>query len=172
MRKIIVNIIIVISIISCKEKPNYNPFDEQFDVSVNTLIRDNCDTISAGCGYFNLVKREGKLKPYYQVYMEDFSEVVAKGFSYEIDTFRIRNFKDIYTNEIKLDSIKNLPIDKEEFNKEFGKFGYKINSRVNSSIQIVNAQLMDTIDLELDAYPIYGNRYLARGIGYFKTENK
>lgn len=168
MRIILLNIVIAIITISCKEKPNYNPFDEQFDVSVNSLISDKCDTISAGCGYFNLIKNEGKLKPYYQVHIEEFDQVVAKGFSYVLDTFRVANYKDKCTNETKLDSIKMLPLDRYALNKELGKYGYQISTRINSSIQIVNFELSDTINLELYLNSILGSRNWVRGIEYYK----
>ena len=172
MKNIIVKILIVISIISCKEKPNYNPFDEQFNVSVNRLFQDNCDTIPVECGYYNLTKNHGKLRPYYQVYINDFSKVVGKGFIYEMDTFRVKGFQDRYTNKSQIDSILNLPINESELNQEFGKFGYEIFSRNLDTIKIVNSDKNDTIDFNLDTYSIYGNRYLVRGIGYFITENK
>ena len=37
-----------------KQKPTYNPFDDLFQVDVQQLRRDGCDTVPAGCGYDNL----------------------------------------------------------------------------------------------------------------------
>lgn len=169
MKNSILKILLLLSMISCKEQANYNPFDEQFDVSVSKLIKDNCDTISAGCGYFNLIKREGKLKPYYQIFIEDFHQVVAKGFSYPIDTFRDVNFEAFYSDNSKIDSLLRLPLNEEAMNKEFRHYGYAINSRDKASIQIVNSQISDTINLELDFYPVFENQYFVRGIEYFKS---
>ena len=168
MKNIIIILIIVI-LNSCKENPNYNPFDDQLDVSVRKLIRDKCDTIPAECGYVNLVENKGKLKAYYQVHMEDFYNVVGKGFGYEIDTFRIKGFRDRYTDENIIDSLINLPIKNKELNEELVQFGYEILSKHSDTIQIVNSEILDTINLELICYPIKGNRYIVRGIGYYKS---
>jgi len=154
-------------LISCKEEPNYNPFDNQFDVSVRQLIADNCDTIPAGCGYFNLIKRTGKLRPYYQFYMEDPFQIVAKGFTYEIDTFSARGYENKAFNKVLIDSVINLPINEKELSKEIEKFGYQFLSRKSKYVLISNEIKMDTIQLQLDVYPIHGNRSLVRGIGYF-----
>jgi len=175
--KFIIKILCITSIViscffSCKEKPTYNPFDNQFNVSVRSLIRDNCDTISAECGYYNLTKREGKLRPYYQIYDEEFYEVVAKGFIYPMDTFKVEEFVDIYTSKSLIDSVAYLPINEEELNEEFWKFGYVIYQRYQDTIQIVNAENKDTIELKLSVFPVNYNRSIARGIGYFKTEEK
>ncbi|MFT6338301.1 MAG: hypothetical protein ACJATI_005073 [Halioglobus sp.] len=88
MKEIVFGLILV-CFLSCKEKPNYNPFDDQFDVSIRALGQNNCDTISAGCGYFNLSRSNGRLRPYYQVFREPFDEVDAKGFTYYVDTIQL-----------------------------------------------------------------------------------
>lgn len=171
MKNIIVKALIVMSLISCKESPNYNPFDEQFDVSVKKLIDDNCDTISAGCGYFNLIKRDGKLRPYYQVYIDDFDQVVAKGFTLEIDTFVESDLNNLRSYKWKVDSILSLPLDREELNQEFGVFGYTISSIEKGEIQIVNPRKIDTVHLELNVYPIDESFRLIREVGYFKLRD-
>ena len=44
----------VVSFTSCEREPTYNPFDQEFDISIKQVIRNGCDTLSAGSGYFNL----------------------------------------------------------------------------------------------------------------------
>ena len=106
------------------------------------------------------------------MYIEDFNQVIAKGFTYEIDTFRIEGFRDNYLDKNRIDSIINLPINIKELNEEFGRYGYKILSRNMETIQILNTEITDTIELNLAAFPIHKNHSITRGIGYFKTEKK
>lgn len=139
-------------IFACKEKPTYNPFDDQYNVSVNQLIKDNCDSISAGCGYFNLIQRSGRLKTYYQTFLEEPNKVVAKGFSYTIDSFQVQiNHGRIYTNKTYIDSIENLSINNELLNKELQVFGYKMYRRDHDTILITNDRKHDTIQLYIRA---------------------
>ncbi|NME71249.1 hypothetical protein [Flammeovirga aprica] len=163
--KNIITIFLLSFIYSCKEKPNYNPFDNQFNVSVKQLINDNCDTVSAGCGYFNLLKSEDKLKPYYQVYCDDFFTVIAKGFTMDIDTFKLQSsdFQNSY-----IDSITSLPLDKSQLNIELGKFGYKIFLRETNTIKAVNKEIQDTVSLKLYTCPIEDQNLLVRTIEFFK----
>lgn len=162
--KNLIHILFIIGLVSCKEEPKYNPFDDQFDVSVRGLINDNCDTISAGCGYYNLIVRGGRLQPYYQVSNEDFYQVVAKGFIYSIDTFTIPDFDSIDSDSLIIDSIVSLPLNTNLLNQEFSKFGYLIEYRIKEQICIVNNELRDTINLEL---VVHRNQDMIRGIEFF-----
>ena len=65
-------IVCLLAFMGCKPSPNYNPFDDQFNVSVRDIMSDGCDTISAGCGYFNLQVPAGRFRPYYQIFSGDF----------------------------------------------------------------------------------------------------
>ena len=165
--------IIYISILlvngACKEVPNYNPFDDQFNISVNRLVKDKCDTVSAGCGYFNLVNNQEKLNSYYQVYITEFDHVVAKGFNTTIDTFQLVNYLNKYDDAIRVDSVLNLPIDIESLNKDFRKYGYQIDHQNGKFLTIVNYMNMDTIHLKLEANDLPTEQGLVRSIGYFKS---
>ena len=170
-------ILILIVFISCKEKPTYNPFDDQFNVSVRQLVRDKCDTIPAGCGYFNLTKNSGRFRPYYQIYADDFHEVVAKGFQYTVDSFKTRKAHDKVFLRYQMDSVADLPLDKEKVNVEFGKFGYQLINRDSCAITIANEEIGDTIQLRLETgtsirkidVSIHHAMYIFRYICYFKS---
>ena len=166
MKKLIY-LLIFISLTSCKEKPNYNPFDNQFNISIKSLTKDDCDTISAGCGYFNLTQKNEKLKTYYQVYLEDFNKVVAKGFSYALDTFQLNIPNGVVDNKPLVDSIMTLPIDREQSNEEFGRHGYKIHSRNGRSFLITNIEILDTIKLEMKHNLVLDSQHLIRYFDYF-----
>ncbi|QTD37699.1 hypothetical protein JL193_16820 [Polaribacter batillariae] len=120
MKKIIV-ILIFIALNSCKPSPTYNAFDNQFNISIREVVKDGCDTISAGCGWFNLRQKEGRLRNYYQIYIDDWNNVVAKGFDYFLDTLNIKGEKDY-------DKIRSLKISNKqiaELNSELKKYRYK-----------------------------------------------
>ena len=166
--KSIVQIVIILSVFSCGENPNYNPFDNQFNVSINQLANDNCDTISAGCGYYNLTQKKGNLKTYYQVYSEDFKKVLAKGFSYTLDTTSTITQNENDDINTIIDSIIKLPINREQVNKELGKFGYRLHLRNRELIQIENNNTLDTINLRMKHSLEVDSQYLIRYIDYFK----
>ncbi|CAM1341324.1 hypothetical protein [Tenacibaculum amylolyticum] len=158
----IIFISILTSIISCKETPNYNPFDNQFNVSVSKLIKDKCDTIDAGCGYRNLQQNSGKLRTYYQVFFGDFENVLAKGFSYYLDTIKI-DTTSIY--KINRDSILYKKINPALLDKELHKFNYKYLKQENNNVFITNNK--DTLSLGF-SYDIEKGSFL-RYLMYFKV---
>ena len=162
-------IVILIGILSCKEEPNYNPFDDQFHVSVKTLVHHNCDTISAGCGYYNLATNKGKLRTYYQVHNKDFYTVVAKGLAYSEDSVEVSNSDRFFIDSFRVDSVVNLPINEKVLNMELASFGYQIESRMNDRIRIVNKESKDTINLKMTITPVHNSQYVKREIGYFKS---
>lgn len=170
-------IILLMSILSCQEiQPTYNPFDNQFDVSVRQLIDDNCDKISADCGYYNYTRNYGTLRPYYQIYSDDPYLVIAKGFEYQIDTFRIKQYDVVYKDgdlaKKTLDSIIHLPINEETMNNEFGKYEYQVASKALDTIKIVHNEHQDTIPLRVKAYFDYRIRSVIRGINFYRTKQE
>ena len=169
MNKATLIFILLIVFISCKEKPTYNPFDDQFNVSVRQLVRDKRDTISAGCGYFNLRKNSGRFRPYYQIYADDFHEVVAKGFDLYIDTFKTQKPYDKPFVRQQMDSILDLPINRKIIDMELGKFGYRVISRDSSIIKIANKATNDTVTERIETFTTPYHRYITRGITYFKS---
>jgi hypothetical protein len=146
----ILTIIFIFSIIiSCKPKPTYNAFDDLFDISLKQVVKDGCDTISAGCGWFNLTQKKGRLRNYYQIYGE---KVDAKGFVYYLDTINIKgikNYDNIYSLKI---SEKNI----NEFNSELEKYYFKfLEQNLNKvsemyEIRITNYSLTNTISLGMN----------------------
>ena len=141
MKISLINLSIVLLLVSCKMKPNFDPFDDQFNVSVDKIIADGCDTISAGCGYFNLTRTDGLLNPYYQIHQEDFNEVVAKGFDFIVDTI----VADEYGNDLRL--FEWIPEYTNAFEEALDAYGYELQKTTDSSIVIVNKEKLDTIEL-------------------------
>lgn len=169
MKKIFLIVLIAITL-SCKEQPNYNPFDGQFNVSVNSIISNGCDTLSAECGYYNLIQKTSGMRTYYQIHTEDFSEVVGKGFVYTFDTTSI-----VYVDDLKIlanlvDSVAHLPVDTGKFAIELKKYGYEITDLENEKIRIVNSFVNDTIDLTIRAFLVSNSRNrITRIVSYFKS---
>ncbi|CAL2088670.1 hypothetical protein [Tenacibaculum sp. 190524A05c] len=168
--KISIKILFSISLlyfISCKETPNYNPFDDQFDVNVSKLIKDNCDTISAGCGYFNLQENSGRLRTYYQIYMDDWRKVVAKGFNYSLDTMQI-DTSNISKSQYKsiINNLNNLDVKK--LNSELRKFNFSYLKKEESIIFIHNS--VDTLSLEL--FTDFNKGIVTRHLSLFRVPAK
>jgi len=171
--KHLIAILIVAFIFSCKETPTYNPFDDQYSISINHLKKNNCDTVMAGCGYFNLIEREGKLRMYYQIYGDASNEVVAKGFEYYIDTIEFRNWSTLrdttgYPYESILDSIASLSFNENKIDNDFRKFGYRVFERKRDRIHLLNSQTNDTLKLKIKAFAIERTASAVRGFSDFR----
>ena len=141
-------IIIVFCISSCKPSPTYNAFDNQFDISIREVIKNGCDTIPAGCGFFNLQEKQGRLRHFYQIYVDDWNEVDAKGFSYFLDTLKISGLKDFNS----IDSIKISQQEIENFNSELIKYNYTFldqNKENNHYLRIIEKDSRDTLNLQI-----------------------
>lgn len=158
-----------------KQTPTYNPFDDVFDVDTNQL--SECDTISAGCGYFNFYpKSDKRLKIYYQIYAENIDNVIAKGFYYEEDTFTIPNH---YEYQQISDSLNNLSIDVKEFNHALKEFDYVYLDKIMEKnvdtyypkIRIVEKNHLDTITTSLYWHVSEeDSTKIVRTISYFKSK--
>ena len=166
--KIIINVFVVFAIFSCTKRQNYNPFDDQFDMPMSSLIEGEFDTIPV-CGCYNFIEKKGKLKMYYQVFPENLNEAVAKGIDYPIDTFKVNEAYKFCCDEFKIDSIMSLPMDITAMNEEFGRFGYKVTSKSAQTIQIFNADLDDKAELRVIVYPI-DEQYVIRDFDYSKSK--
>jgi len=167
MKKILI-IIFLFTACSLKEEPNYNPFDDQFNISVNSLIKDGCDTISAGCGYFNFRVSEGRVRPYYQVFDDDWHKVVAKGFDFRIDSF-IDNSKNIKGFDYRYrDSIWNLPLPIKEMNKELQPFSSSIIDHQMEFVLLINDLNQDTLNAYLGCEQNDESRFWVRTLNYHK----
>lgn len=151
---------------SCKEQPNYNPFDNQINISTDKLAEDGIDTISAGCGYFNLTQKKKNFRTYYQVFNDDYDSVLAKGFSYIIDTMALYQGKPNLYRTRDLDSVCKLPFDQSLFNMEIGNFGYKVLSQNDNIVYIVNSR-MDTIPLSINYFHSEGEDVI-RSFDFYK----
>ncbi len=166
--KYITLFIFFITFFSCKERPNYNPFDDQFNISKDYLIEDNCDTINATCGYYNLIQKGGKLKTFYQYYDEDnTSHLIAKGFTYNLNIIRYKSVLEMYY--ILRDSLLDLPINEKEVEDELNTFGYGILYISSDSMVIVNDNEKDTILLNIIVEHDYKEKVIYRNLEYFKN---
>jgi hypothetical protein len=151
MKKSII-ILILVTLHCCKPSPTYNAFDKEFNISVKEVVKGGCDTISAGCGWFNLRQKKGRMRNYYQIYSEDWNIVVAKGFDYFLDTLIIKGEKDY-------DHIRSIRISNKniiELNSELKKYGYKFHDQQEGKyesniVQIINETSKDTIELNIQS---------------------
>ena len=162
--------VVLLLFASCKEPPNYNPFDDQFNVSVNQLIKDGCRMEYGECGYINIVNYGRSLNPYYQVHIDDINQVEAKGFEYQIDSFKFSCNLQMGLNDPHLDSLANLPIDIKRLNEELSSYAYRLDLQLGDSLKLVS--ILDTIILETDVVLSNNGSYLIRKVDFFKTTSK
>ncbi|WP_338793304.1 hypothetical protein [Bernardetia sp. MNP-M8] len=160
-----------LGIVFYKQTPTYNPFDDVFDIDTNQL--SECDTMIGSCGdiYFK-IKNNKRLKFYYTLSWEDMNNVVAKGFVYAEDTILITQKYNYYNIP---DSIKNLPIDINEFNKALNEFDYCFLNRnreeYNDEITIIHKTNLDTVTMSLGWHELENDSTkLVRTIRYFKSK--
>ncbi len=157
--------------IACQEATIQANFPKQESAIFKQNIIDiNYDTISAGCGYFNLLQSRGKIKPYFQVFIEDFNEIQAVGLLYNIDTICIKN-PSADNNLLNIDSIQAQKLDFEAINQEFGLYGYAIDYRNYDTVQIINFHKTDSITLVLKSQFIDSN-LIIRYLEYFEYLKK
>lgn len=156
----------------CKEDPSYNPFDELFDISISKVVSNGCDTLFGECGYINLIEKSKTAKMYYQTHFDDCYEVVAKGYVYHIDTFRLANFEDYFTNQELKDSIKQLPFDINILDLNINKYNYSYLDRDEEGARIVNRDIRDTVELRFNIAETDHLKLFVRNLEYFvgKTE--
>ena len=145
MKKNIFTLFCLILLLSCKQKPTYNPFDNQFNIDESYLKKDKLDTIWDTCGYYALVKKE---KGYTVDYHYRSGNFLAKAFSFNIDTIKL-NSK--YSFEIR-DSINSLPFDPQKLNIMLKKFNYKFHKQVHNKVVLINLKNNKT-----DTSEIYSN---------------
>lgn len=131
----------------CESSPNYNPFDEQFDISLRTLKGDGIDTIGMECGFITMEQAiPGRLKVYYQTHY-DFNinkdEVVAKGFNYYLDTL----YNIPYSKKRK-DSLNKVLIDLSVLNQSLRTYGYYA-VEIDKKYRLINNRNNDTLVMSL-----------------------
>ena len=118
-------------LIGCKQKPTYNPFDDQFSFDESYFINDKLDTIRDTCGYYSLVKKDSSFDISYGYYLDDF---IGKGFSFKIDTIKLEKE---YKYEI-LDSINSLKFNPKKLNLALKRFNYKFYKQIKNEVLIIN----------------------------------
>jgi len=163
-------IILMLVFACCKEEPSYNPFDEQFNVSVSQVVKNECDTIPAGCGYINLKEKEGRGRTYYQVSYDFFDEVVAKGFIYDVDTFEVDYYQGYYLDRKLVDSLKQFFIPTEHLNKNLSKYEYSFLDRSDNIVRISNTRKQDTIELKVTISEANSKNQIVRTLEYYASK--
>ena len=151
-----------------KPKPTYDPFDDLFQVDTRQFVRDNCDTIPAGCGYYNLAKIENDFAVYYQIYRFGSSNIEAKTFVFWIDTF-LMSMENDYPN-----FLDTLPISASRINRLeeiIQNFNFSVDSITKGKVKIVSHNKADTFLLGVHTYleryeprPVY-----VRQLGVFRA---
>ena len=126
MKRIILISFCLLFFFNCKEKPTYNPFDDQFELDRNYLIKSGMDTVIVGCGYYNLTFKNKKFSPFYQYNFDDDNEVLAKGFTFIIDS--------IHSKTSNLDSIRSLNYSLSDINQNLKKFNKELKKENNKLI--------------------------------------
>ncbi|MFK7903733.1 MAG: hypothetical protein AB8B69_01345 [Chitinophagales bacterium] len=170
--------VFIILLTHYKTTPSYNPFDNQFDISIYKLIADDCDTVRSECSYWNFMQKKGRFKTYYQFYGNG-TKVVAKGGFYIIDTLITADNGLCLYDEACKDSLLNLPIYIPDLNRELEEFGYELLERgdyeywvgfVEKRVGIVNKKVQDTIQLEVDIFTLERSRTrVVRCLRYFTS---
>jgi len=177
--KLFLSLTITFSLIGCSKESTYNPFDTEYDISVRQVIRNGCDTISAGCHYYNLRQQTKPSYMYYQVHSDNFYDVVSKGFIYHIDTFTIAKFDNYYKSAHR-DSILDMPFSIRNLDRELEKYNYSYLDKIEEinlgmsekSVRIINRQIDDTLALRLNlAETNIRNKYV-RNVEYFAVKPK
>ena len=107
-----------IFLLSCLEKPSYNPFDNQTNIDRRYLLSQGMDTIIDGCGWYSLTYKKKRFSPFYQFHFDDKNLLQAKGFNYITDT--------IFSNSENIDSIRALDFSINDINKRLKKFKKKL----------------------------------------------
>jgi hypothetical protein len=169
MKKSII-ILILITLNSCKPSPTYNAFDNEFNISIREVVKNGSDTITVGCGYFNYRQKKGRLRNYYQIYVDDWNNVVAKGFDYFLDTLNIKGEK----NYEKIRSLKISNSQINELDSELRKYGYRFHDQKEGEfgtnfVRIINETSKEKIKLgTLIKWKNEKDSIIYRELGYFK----
>lgn len=142
--KNIIYILILITCLACNVTEQHNPFDDNFNIKIERFAK-NSDTLSAGCGYFNYENNYEAPNLYYQIHIDAPSKIVAKGFSYSIDTFEVSRLS-------PLDSIIALPFDSIKLNASLSRYEYQVLRRKDRQIIIHHIQKRDTISLPIKLF--------------------
>jgi hypothetical protein len=145
MKNIILLLFSFAILFGCKQKPKYNPFDNQFNIDESYFKKDKLDTIWDTCGYYALVKKEKGYSVDYHYLLDEF---LAKCFSFNIDTIRIKNKSSFE----KRDSINSLPFNPQKLNIALKKFNYKFHKQVHNKVLLINLK-----NNKIDTSEIYSN---------------
>ncbi|AOW18944.1 hypothetical protein LPB03_16450 [Polaribacter vadi] len=129
----------LLAALSCKQKPAYNPFDNQFNIDESYFITDKLDTIWDTCGYYTLEKKEGDFKIHYG-YLD--TSLLGKGFSLEIDSIKLSIN---YSYEMR-DSINKLSFNPKRLNEVLKRFDYEFYKQEGVQVFLINKKenIIDT----------------------------
>lgn len=157
-------LILIVFCFGCKEKPTYNPFDDQFNIDESYFIKDKLDTIWDTCEYYNLSKKELNFEILYGYYD---TNLLGKAFSMPIDTIKLKGNYDFR----KLDSINSISFDVDKLNLALNKYNYEFLSHVKYKVLILNKT-----NNRIDTAAIYSNKndkeYFVRTFVFLKHNKK
>jgi len=149
MKKCIIIFSLLALVLSCKQKPTYNPFDDQFNIDESYFIKDNLDTIWDTCGYYGIVKINDQSKMSY-VYQSN--KLIGKYYQFNIDTIEVK--KKVLYDSSEYDSLTSLPINQKKLNNSLKHFNYKFYGQKGKNIYLINndTKKIDTSYIDSDIY--------------------
>ena len=165
MKKYILLINCFIFLLSCKQKPSYNPFDNQFNIDESYFIKDGLDTIWDTCGYYGVVKINNHSK---MSYVYQYDNLIGKYYHFYIDTINVKE-KIIYDSN-NYDSLNSLPLNKISLNKSLKKFNYKFYKQKGKIVYIINnnSKKIDTTYIDSDVYT--DSLFISRKLSFSKKK--
>ena len=166
-------IIMIMSISSCRpDNADFDPFDNEFKFHQNFKLQDY-DSITGECGYWNLTKKNNNgLWTYYQFFLDE--EIVAKGFSLDIDEIPIINKDSLNTENGIIKLLERYPIDFESAKQKLSIFNIreiKIKEPVSTLMRI---ELIDSKDSVYQAsiMTFFEETKMTRQLTYFNNKEK
>ena len=153
-------------LLSCKQKPTYNPFDSQFNIDESYFIKDKLDTIWDGFGYYGIVKKVNKQSNMSYVYHYD--DLIGKYYHFYIDTIKSKQ-KIIYDSN-NHDSLNSLPLNQINLNESLKKFNYKFYGQNGRIVYIINnnSKKIDTAYIDSDVYT--DSLHISRELSFSKKK--
>lgn len=87
---LLISIFLIYSFLNSDARPDYDPFGDKTNISIETLLDDGCELLSAPCGYGTYGKEVDGQLVYYQFNPNEKHKVCAKGICIHIDSTEIQ----------------------------------------------------------------------------------
>lgn len=121
-------------------RPTYNPFDEEDNISIETLLDDGCELLSAPCGYGTYGKEVDGNLVYYQFNPGEVHKVSAKGICIHIDSTEIEPTLKPLMNKrgrIFIEKLLSEKIDRAKLIEPLLKFGVQNISQEKAGSDLI-----------------------------------